>query len=222
MLQTGVFRLRNTRTRPSCPQAISRGPLVKDLVFTPQNIYDIIMRATLRILVCLISLVLSFAAKAQIIDGVPKNVARTGELASDPSAIVFVIDGCIWVSPDFTYEKLGPLDVEAVLERFVEAVPFISKDDIDSFILSKSEELAKSSIYAQVPKDNILITTKEESQIKTFILNRKPTKRHRGIKLGMLLDEELLKQQIQKRWRIKSNKIRGISIEDKTISITTK
>lgn len=180
------------------------------------------MRATLRILVCLLSLTLSFAAKAQIIDGVPKNVARTSELALDPSAIVFVVDGCLWVSPDFTYEKLGPLDVEAVLDRFVEAIPFISKDDIDSFILSKSEELAKSSIYAQVPKDNILITTKEESQIKTFILNGKPTKRRRGIGLGVLLDEELLKQQIQKKWRIKADKIAGITIEGKTINITTK
>ena len=180
------------------------------------------MKPTLHIFVCLLSLALSFTAKAQIIDGVPKNVSRTGELASDPSAIVFVIDGCVWVSPDFTYEKLGPLDVEAVLDSFVEAVPFISKDDIDSLTFIKSEEWAKRSIYFQVPKYNILITTKEESQIKTFILNGKPTKRRRGIGLGVLLDEELLKRQIQKKWRIKADTITGITMEGKTISITTK
>ena len=153
---------------------------------------------------------------------VPKNAARTGELASDPSAIVFVVDGCIWVSPDFTYEKLGPLDVEAVLDRFVEAVPFISMEDIDSFTVIKSEDWAKHSIYFQVPKVNILIATKKESQIKTFVLNGKPMKRRRGIGLGVLLDEELLKQQIQKKWRIKAGTITGITIEGKTISITTK
>ena len=180
------------------------------------------MKPTLRILVCLISLALSFAAKAQITDGVPQNVARTGELVSDPSAIVFVIDGCVWVSPDFTYEKLGPLNVEAVIDCFVEAVPFISKEDIDDFTIIKYDEWAKRSIYAQVPKDTILISTKKESQIKTFILNGKPTKRRRGIGLGGLLDEELLKQQIQKKWRIKADAITGITIEGKTISITTK
>jgi hypothetical protein len=153
---------------------------------------------------------------------VPKNDARTSELALDPSAILFVVDGCIWMSPDFTYEKLGPLDVEAVLDRFVEAMPFISKEDIDSFTVIKSEEWAKRSIYFQVPKDNILISTKKESQIKTFVLNGKPTKRRRGIGLGVLLDEELLKQQIQKKWRIKADKIAGVTIEGKTISITTK
>ena len=180
------------------------------------------MKATSHILVCLISLVLSFAAKAQITDDVPKNVARTGELAVDPSAIVFVVDGCVWVSPDFTYDKLGPLNAEAVLDRFVEAVPFISKEDIDSFAFVKSEEWAEHGVYFQVPKDNILITTKKESQIKTIVLNGKPTKRRRGIALGVLLDEELLKQQIQKKWRIQADTITGITIEGKVISITTK
>lgn len=180
------------------------------------------MRITLRILVCLISLVLSFAAKAQIADSVPKNVARTGELALDPSAVLFFVDGYLWMSPDFTYEKLGPTDIEAVFDRFVEAVPFISKEDIDSFAFVKSEEWSEHGIYFQVPKDNIVITTKKESRIKTFVLNGKPTKRRRGIELGVLLDEVLLKQAIQKKWRIQSNSITGITIEGKTISITTK
>ena len=180
------------------------------------------MRATLRILICLFILVLSFTAKAQITDRVPENVARTGELARDPSAIVFVVDGCVWMSPDFTYETLGLFDVEEILDCFVRAVPFISKDDIDSFTLIKREEWAdKYHIYAQVPKDSILITTKKGSQIKSLILNGKPTKRHRGISLGVLLDETLSKQQIQKKWRIKSNSITGLTIEGKAISITT-
>ena len=180
------------------------------------------MRITLRLLVCLISLVLSFAAKAQIADSVPKNVARTGELALDPSAVLFFVDGYLWMSPDFTYEKLGPIDIEAVFDRFVEAVPFISKEDIDSFAFVKSKEWSEHGIYFQVPKDNIVITTKKESRIKTFVLNGKPTKRRRGIELGVLLDEVLLKQAIQKKWRIQSNSITGITIEGKTISITTK
>lgn len=180
------------------------------------------MKTTLRILVYLISLILSFAAKAQITDSVPQNVARTSELAGDPSAIVFVIDGCIWVSPDFTYEKLGPLDVEAVLDRFVEAVPFISKEDIAFIELIKSNEWSEHGIFFQIPKNTFLITTKKESRIKTFVLNGKPTKRRRGIELGGLLDEEVLKQYIQKKWRIRSKTITRIAIEGKTISITTK
>jgi len=177
------------------------------------------MRTLLRIFVCVVLLVLSITVKAQITNRVPENVARSGELVMDGSAILFVVDGCLWMSPDFTYKHLGNLDVEAIIDCFVKAIPFISKEDIDSYNLVKGEDWA---VYAQVPKDCVLITTKEESQIKTFVLNGKPTKRDRGIKLGVLLDEELLKQQIQKKWRIKSIVITEISIEGKTISITTK
>lgn len=193
-------------------------------IFTsPQSDYiQEIMKVLSHLLICLLFLVLPFAAKAQITDRVPKNVIQTGELAQDPSAIVFVVDGYVWMSPDFTYEELGTRDDEEILDRFVKAVPFISKDDIDSYALIKSEEWAKHRIYAQVPKDTILITTKKESRIKTFTLNGKPTKRLRGIVLGALLDEVLLKQQIQKRWRIKSNTIIGLIIDGKAISITTK
>ncbi|MBR1894369.1 MAG: hypothetical protein IJ823_03835 [Bacteroidales bacterium] len=180
------------------------------------------MKTTLRILVYLISLILSFAAKAQITDSVPQNVARTSELAGNPSAIVFVVDGVVWMSPDFTYEKLGSIDIEAVLDCFVKAVPFISKEDIDSLTLIKSNEWSEHGIYSQVPKNTILITTKKESRIKTFVLNGKPTKQRRGIELGGLLDEEVLKQYIQKKWRIRSKTITRIAIEGKTISITTK
>ncbi len=180
------------------------------------------MRNTLRILICLLSLALSLSANAQNNNQLPKNVARTGELINDPSAIMFIVDGYLWVSPDFTYEKLGTHDVEEIIDRFVEAIPFISKEDIDSYMLHKGEELAEHNIYARVPKDDILITTKKESAIKSFILNGKPTKRLRGIELGALLDEPLLKKLIQKRWRIRSRAIKGLTIEGKTLSITTK
>ena len=159
-------------------------------------------------------------SKAEITNQVPKNVIQTGELAQDPSAIVFVVDGYGWMSPDFTYEKLGTHDVEEILNCFVKAVPFISKDDIDSLTLIKSDEW--THIHYEMPKDFFLITTKKESRIKTFTLNGKPTKRLRGIELGALLDESLLKQRIQKRWRIKSDTIKGLTIEGKDISITTK
>lgn len=182
------------------------------------------MKTTLRILVCLTSLFLSFAAKAQITDSVPKNVARTFELAlaRDPSAIVFVVDGVVGMSPDFTYEKLGSIEIKEVLDCFMEAVPFISKEDIAFIKLIKSNEWSEHGIFFQIPKNTFLITTKKESRIKTFVLNGKPTKRRRGIELGVLLDEDVLKQYIQKKWRIRSNTITGIAIEGKTISITTK
>ena len=181
-----------------------------------------IMRNTLRILTCLLSLVLPFTANAQNNNQLPQNVARTGELINDPTAILFVVDGHPWMSPDFTYEKLGPLDVEEILDRFVEAIPFISKEDIDSYMLRKGEELAEHNIYPRVSRDVILIATKEESSIKSFILNGKPTERLRGIELGALLDEPLLKKQIQKKWRINSRKIKSLTIEGKTLSITTR
>ena len=72
------------------------------------------------------------------------------------------------------------------------------------------------------PKDCLIITTRKESAIYDFILNGKPTERPRGIELGALLDEPLLKKLIQKRWRINSRKIKSLTIEGKTLSITTK
>lgn len=180
------------------------------------------MRTILRIFVCVVLLVLSITVKAQITNRVPENVARSGELVMDGSAILFIVDGCLWMSPDFTYKHLGNLDVEAIIDCFVKAIPFISKDDIDYYTLIKSNEWAEHNICAEVPRDCILITTKKESQIKTFILNGKPTKRLRGIALGALLDDEtVLKRQIQKEWRIKSDTITELIIEGKTISITT-
>ena len=179
------------------------------------------MRATLHIPICLLSLVLSFTVKAQVTSPVPENVAHTFELARDPSAIVFVVDGVVGMSPDFTYEKLGSIEIEEVLDCFVEAVPFISKEDIAFIKLIKSK-WSEHGIFFQIPKNTFLITTKKESRIKTFVLNGKPTKRRRGIELGVLLDEEVLKQYIQKKWRIKSDAITALTIEGKTISITTK
>lgn len=180
------------------------------------------MRATLHIPICLLSLVLSFTVKAQVTSPVPENVAHTFELARDPSAILFVVDGVGWMSLDFTYEKLGSIEIEEVLDCFVEAVPFISKEDIAFIKLIKSNEWSEHGIFFQIPKNTFLITTKKESRIKTFVLNGKPTKRRRGIELGVLLDEEVLKQYIQKKWRIKSDAITALTIEGKTISITTK
>ena len=179
------------------------------------------MRATLHIPICLLSLVLSFTVKAQVTSPVPENVAHTFELARDPSAILFVVDGVGWMSLDFTYEKLGSIEIEEVLDCFVEAVPFISKEDIAFIKLIKSK-WSEHGIFFQIPKNTFLITTKKESRIKTFVLNGKPTKRRRGIELGVLLDEEVLKQYIQKKWRIKSDAITALTIEGKTISITTK
>ena len=72
------------------------------------------------------------------------------------------------------------------------------------------------------PKDCLIITTRKESAIYDFILNGKPAKRPRGIELGALLDEPLLKKLIQKRWRINSRKIKSLTIEGKTLSITTR
>ena len=129
------------------------------------------------------------------------------------------VDGSVRFLPKGNNEVI----VEKIKALLPEAVPFISREDIDDFTIIKYNEWAdKYHIYAQVPKDNILITTKKESRIKTFVLNGKPTKRRRGIELGLLLDEVLLKQHIQKKWRIKSNSITGITIEGKTICITTK
>ena len=179
------------------------------------------MKTIFRIFVCVVLLVLSITVKAQITNRVPENVARSGELVMDGSAILFVVDGCLWMSPDFTYKHLGNLDVEAIIDCFVKAIPFISKEDIDSYNLVKGEDWAKIFVCAQVPKDCVLITTKEESRIKTFILNGKPTKRLRGIALGVLLDEVVLKQMIQKELGIMPDTITELIIEGKTISITT-
>ena len=119
-------------------------------------------------------------------------------------------------------------NLENYEERFVDYMEGqLSADEmreVEAFVAQhpELEEDFKLFCSTKLEPDTSVVYTKKESQIKTFILNGKPTKRRRGIGLGILLDEELLKQQIQKKWRVKADTITGITIEGKTISITTK
>lgn len=133
--------------------------------------------------------------------------------------IGFVVDGVFWWLENTSRERF---DSSEALDCFLKANPFINKEDIDDVVLIKREEWSAHNIYPNHPKDTFIITTKKDSAIKTFFLNGKPKKRHRGIELGCLLDNAVLKRQIKKQWGINPKRITDITVQGKDIHISTK
>jgi len=133
--------------------------------------------------------------------------------------IGFIVDGVFWWLENTSRERF---DSSEALDYFLKANPFINKEDIDDVVQIKREEWSAHNIYPNHPKDTFIITTKKDSAIKTFFLNGKPKKRHRGIELGCLLDNAVLKRQIKKQWGINPKRITDITVEGKDIHISTK
>ena len=111
---------------------------------------------------------------------------------------------------------------EGTVDCFLKANPFINKEDIDDVVLIKREEWATHNVFPYRPQDVVLVTTKKDSAIKTFFLNGRPKNKHRGIELGCLLDNAVLKRQIKKQWGINPKRITDITVEGKDIHIYTK
>ena len=134
--------------------------------------------------------------------------------------IGFVVDGVFWLLKNISRERFDSTD--EALDCFLKANHCMTKEDIEDIVIIKREEWAAHNIYPCHPKDIVLITTKKDSAIKTFFLNGKPKKRHRGIELGCLLDNAELTRQIKKQWGINPKRITDITVEGKDIHIYTK
>ena len=134
--------------------------------------------------------------------------------------IGFVVDGVFWLLKNSSRERFDSTD--EALDCFLKANHCITKEDIEEIVTIRREEWAAHNIYPCHPKDIVLITTKKDSAIKTFFLNGKPKKRHRGIELGCLLDNAELTRQIKKQWGISPKRITDISVDAKNIYISTK
>lgn len=134
----------------------------------------------------------------------------------DRDALI-VIDGIVLELQDEFRELLDSTDVTLV--RVLDFTQSISMQDIETIQLINKADFS----WCSPPKDIVLIRTKKESAIKSFILNGKITQRHRSIGLGeLLMDEAALKRRIQKQWGINPKRISRLTIDGKSISITTK
>lgn len=163
------------------------------------------------------------------------RLQREGKILLGGSAIGSANYGC--VSCQQTYhvkesESLlvvidGIVNPESVknqpLELLLRSFPFISEEEVESLEVAylKDEDFSGISCYGP-HNDILLITTPKESDIHDFTLNGKSVHKRKGIKLGFLLDEKLLKQQIKKEWRINPNRIESLVVDGREIRITTK
>ena len=111
---------------------------------------------------------------------------------------------------------VAPVESDLVLQSFT----FISDEDIESIDLIKKD----SPFFATFnrPKDILLLTTRKESEIHDFYLNGQAVHKKKGIRLGYLFDEALLKQQIKKNWKIHPSRIKSLSVDGREIRIKTK
>lgn len=122
-------------------------------------------------------------------------------------SLMVIVDGIIHVAP---------VESDLVLQSFT----FISDEDIESIDLIKKD--SPSFIPFNRPKDILLLTTRKGSEIHNFYLNGQAVHKKKGICLGYLFDEALLKQQIQKNWKINPDKNTSLSVNGREIRIKTK
>ena len=111
---------------------------------------------------------------------------------------------------------VAPVESDLVLQSFT----FISDEDIESIDLIKKD----SPFFATFnrPKDILLLTTRKESEIHDFYLNGQAVHKKKGIVLGYLFDEALLKRQIKKNWKIHPSRIKSLSVDGRDIRIKTR
>lgn len=122
-------------------------------------------------------------------------------------SLMVVVDGIL---------RVAPVESDLVLQSFT----FISDEDIKSIDLIKKD--SPELITFNRPKDILLLTTRKESEIHNFYLNGQAVHRKKGIRLGYLFDETLLKRQIKKNWKIHPSRIKSLSVDGREIRIKTK
>lgn len=123
--------------------------------------------------------------------------------AENADSLIVIVDGIIHIAP-------------VVSDLVLQAFTFISDEDIKSVDLIKKDDPRRIECS---PKDILILTTREGSEIHNFYLNGQTVHKKKGIGLGYLFDEELLKQQIKKNWGINPKKIQSISVKGREIRI---
>ena len=113
---------------------------------------------------------------------------------------------------------VAPVESDLVLQSFT----FISDKDIESIDLIGKDSPGNAIFCRPMKMDMLFITTRKESEIHNFYLNGQAVHKKKGIRLGYLFDEALLKQQIQKNWKINPDRITSLSVNGREIRIKTK
>lgn len=126
--------------------------------------------------------------------------------AENADSLIVIVDGIIHIAP-------------VVSDLVLQAFTFISDEDIETVDLIKKDDPRRIECS---PKDILILTTREGTEIHNFYLNGQTVHKKKGIGLGYLFDEELLKQQIKKNWGINPKKIQSISVKGREIRIKTK
>ena len=124
-------------------------------------------------------------------------------------SLMVIVDGIIHVAP---------VESDLVLQSFT----FISDKDIESIDLIGKDSPGNAIFCRPMKMDMLFITTRKESEIHNFYLNGQAVHRKKGIVLGYLFDEALLKQQIKKNWKIHPSRIKSLSVDGREIRIKTK
>ena len=126
--------------------------------------------------------------------------------AENADSLIVIVDGIIHIAP-------------VVSDLVLQAFTFISDEDIETVDLIKKDDPRRIECS---PKDILILTTREGTEIHNFYLNGQTVHKKKGIGLGYLFDEELLKQQIKKNWGINPKKIQSLSVNGREIRIKTK
>lgn len=126
--------------------------------------------------------------------------------AENADSLIVIVDGIIHIAP-------------VVSDLVLQAFTFISDEDIETVDLIKKDDPRRIECS---PKDILILTTREGTEIHNFYLNGQTVHKKKGIGLGYLFDEELLKQQIKKNWKINPEKIQSLSVNGREIRIKTK
>ena len=124
-------------------------------------------------------------------------------------SLMVIVDGIIHVAP---------VESDLVLQSFT----FISDKDIESIDLIGKDSPGNAIFCRPMKMDMLFITTRKESEIHNFYLDGRAVHKKKGICLGYLFDEALLKQQIKKNWKIHPSRIKSLSVDGREIRIKTK
>ena len=135
---------------------------------------------------------------------VPSNKENTSV-----DSLMVIVDGIIHVAP---------VESDLVLLSFT----FISDKDIESIDLIGKDSPGNAIFCRPMKMDMLFITTRKESEIHNFYLDGQAVHKKKGIRLGYLFDEALLKQQIKKNWKIHPSRIKSLSVDGREIRIKTK
>ena len=127
-------------------------------------------------------------------------------------APLWVVDGVVLAVADSVFNiGLDILESDSAATVVHRVIPLIESKDIEFIKVIRPED--SLFIYGyRASKGVVVITTFEESGVSDFLLDGVYVVRKKRIKLGLLLDYELLKRGVKKQWRINPKKIESIEL----------